>query len=342
MDGFDFIALPRSRFGRMVGFDRHPTILRIYNSLAALNPRLYFYSKTVCKFDYVIGVDSYTGLTVALLSLADGTNFAYRPNDCLFSLGTQLFRYDSKILALCIVGYSVLVENSLSRIARFLIVPSRKVGSDFARLYGFRRDCFLFPPLGSTGVKDEGGAPGRKLARELMGIQPRFFVLLFLGVGDWLPNKLAIQYILTKLGPQLEVVSDEIVILIVGKHTEHYKNQIQSTNIRVLGQVDDLGPILRVSDLGIVPSTVVGGISSKAVEYLCSGLPVLATEAVVETIIPQTGVFSAKISEFAEAVQRVRSSVANINRGNIKSEAQRNYDSGRLGFVINEKIDQDH
>jgi glycosyltransferase involved in cell wall biosynthesis len=323
-DGFALYRVPRLRFPFLSSLAKSGTLQKVYHAVVAYSPSMYLLSTKVSSAQYCLCVDSYTGLIVGSLAKFQRKKVIFRPNDCLISFGSQVYSLQSKVLGAMIVVYALAVESTISRIADLFLVPSRKTMQLFKKYYG-TSDKFMLCHYGITRPQPEL-TPGSQVAfRSELDIPPDEKVLIFLGVGDWLPNQLAIEYIINELGPYLERRASRSLILIVGKRTEKYRASVKSKNVRVVGEVPDVMPYILASDLGLAPLSAMGGNSSKVIDYLYYGLPTLATPEAAETVEPQTGLFVAEKSGFSDAVYDLLASDRPENRKAIGEEAFSHY-----------------
>jgi hypothetical protein len=330
LNGYVLYRVPRTRIPFLAAISRITILKKVYNVAAAFSPRLFFASKRLSNVKYCLFVDSYSGLTVSILGKLYGKTLLFRPNDCLMSFGTQIYKLRSRALGALVIAYAMVIESTISRVSDLLLVPSRRTMYLFRKFYG-TKDKFILCHYGIPNETGNQSGESRLATRNQLRIQPYNRVLVFLGVGDWLPNQLAIEYILNELGPFLESNIPDSLILIVGRRTEIYQSRIRSRNVRVVGEVPDISPYMVAADLGIAPMAAMGGNSSKVIDYLSHGLPTLATGEAAETVEPQTGLFTAEMKAFASSVLDI---FKNVNlegmRDKVKEEALSHYSFDRI------------
>jgi glycosyltransferase involved in cell wall biosynthesis len=294
-------------------------------------PRIYFASRRVGETDCVFYIDSFAGTAVGALAKLHGKKLVFRPNDCLFSLGLQVFHSYSRVKGMLMLVYACVFERLASKMADVILASSGEEASTLERLYGTRGKTFVIPP----GSECE---PGKEYSsvRPKHGFGENQPVILFLGTGDHFPNRLAIQFIEDILAPFIEREVPEARIMIVGRNTEEFRNRIRTKNVLVVGEVPETGPYLASADLGIAPMTIVGGVNAKVIEYLCGGLPTVATGVSVKAFGQARGLFASDIDHFCETVSAVIKDVDRLKslRKETREQALRDYSWESIGSQV--------
>lgn len=303
---------------------RIPRLRKVYNSLSATSPRLYFEAKRIVEPDIVFCIDSYCAPGVTLLAGFEGKPLVFKPNDCLLDFGLRTFRSDSKFLGVLVIMYAAIVENLTSRRSKLIVAASAKSKSNLAKYYGVSKKTIAWP-YGIPADTSSFNASKEEIRLKL-GIPYHNRVLIFTGSADWFPNRLAVEYILHTFGPLLAKKAPRGTILIVGQGTEKYARLVESSNTIVVGTVPQIGPYLDLADIGIAPLPTSGGLSTKLVDYLLHGLPCLTTEEAAEPLNPQVGLVSTKMEKFGDAAVELinRDGVSDL-RERIRDEATRIY-----------------
>ena len=309
---------------------------KFYDALSALNPKLLVVSEKIAPSDYVMCIDAYCAVISGPIARVLGKRFVLRCNDSILSMSSQIFFSFSKIQGLVMLLYALFVESSIVRFSQLISVPSRKTKQLFKKYYGVESKVFVSPP-----GNERGSGQASFSIRQIYRLTDNQPIILFIGTGNWPPNILAIKYILNELAPFLEYECPNCRIVIAGSKTELFKDSVKTRNVFVAGEVDDLGPYLEGSDLAIAPITVIGGVSAKAIEYLCSGLPVITTETVAETLVPQLGILTSSMETFHLKVAEVLNNSFLLGmRLAIKREALSNYCWPKIGLDFAQQLQQ--
>jgi hypothetical protein len=85
----------------------------------------------------------------------------------------------------------------------------------------------------------------------------------------------AARFIATTVAPFVESSNPNIVFIFVGPGTESLPTL--TSNVRALGPVEDISPLLSACTFGLAPMDSPGGTSNKILYYLRHGLTVIAT-----------------------------------------------------------------
>ncbi|NIM44327.1 MAG: glycosyltransferase, partial [Nitrososphaeria archaeon] len=276
---------------------------------------------------------------VAFFSRLRGKNVIFRASDCILSLGIHWMR-TSEPVGLLAAMYALVFERLTSRLAHLIIVPSEKTKRLFEEHHGVQEDKLFVSPHGYDEKRYSLADDGiRDSLRSKYSLTSEDFLIVFVGSGDWIPNRIAIKYLGDYLAPFLNTELPRAKIIVVGRKTEEFKN-LESRNLQVIGEVEDVVPYLVAADLGIAPMKTTGGMSVKAAEYLMMGLPVIATPEVTETIGRLKGVTETDIEHFHLAVlESARGMTINKSvRKRIRQEAVRNFSWDRIGANLTDFI----
>jgi glycosyltransferase involved in cell wall biosynthesis len=132
-------------------------------------------------------------------------------------------------------------------------------------------------PQAATNVK-------RKLINEIrgkLGLDSEAIVVSFLGGMDYPPNRVAAEFICTRVLPLvLNASARKVLFLLIGKSPP--ASAFTSKNVRATGYVESFSEWLMASDLALAPVFGGGGVKTKVLDYLSCGLPVIATSKAVE------------------------------------------------------------
>lgn len=336
IEGYHLYKIPRLSipFIRKLVYTSHE-LGKIYEALMALLPFMPLKAKGIVDADLFLGIDPYCSPGVAVVGKLSGRRFAYRPNDSLWSFGFQILHYKSRVMGGFMILYAYFMESFISKMADLILASSKKTMQMFER-YGNENDKIF---VSHTGSETENVDTELFDLRSKLGVPFDHKLLLFLGTGNWVPNRLAIEYVIKVLAPYLKSEGSKTSILVVGRGTEEFRDMVETGNVVIVGGVPQIAPYLKGADLGIAPLAVMGGQSSKIIDYLCSGLPVVATRIAAETVEPQTGLFVSDIEEFHLNVTKLLGREFQHDfREKIRHEALNNYSWQRIGLEAAQRI----
>lgn len=186
-------------------------------------------------------------------------DFVYIMVDAVFRRATQnknklslsdrtILQYESEALQNCKFALSISETDQIAVIERF---PAT--------------NTLLFPII--------------RFARYLnKRISPPPDKLLFIGSMVHTPNKIAADWLVKELAPQLLLKNPEIRLVLAGQGTEEF-NRAHS-NVSGLGMVSDLNSLYADSFATVAPMAVAAGINGKVIESLCYQTPPIISEAV--------------------------------------------------------------
>jgi glycosyltransferase involved in cell wall biosynthesis len=265
-----------------------------------------------------------------------GKKVVLRPNDCIFSVGLQTFSSYSKLEGLLMLMYATVFERLVLKLADAVLAPSRDTASTLERVYGVGEKTYVIPP----GSEREPGETHNSIRCEY-GFTEEQALIILLATGDNFRNRAAIQFTQETLAPFLEREAPDARIMIVGRKTEEFRDKIKTRNLVIVGEVPATGPYLESADLAIAPMTIVGGVSAKVIEYLCSGLPTVATESSIRTIDQRQGVIVSDLHNFCQDVSTAIRDVQALRslRNAIRQEALKNYSWDNIGSLTTRIID---
>jgi glycosyltransferase involved in cell wall biosynthesis len=301
---------------------------KIYDALSSFSPKFFIIAEKIEPADCVLGIDPYCSVITGSLVRIMGKKFVLRANDSILSLSSQMLSSYSRAKGLLFLLYSFLVESYVSLLSNAISVPSNRTKQLFKKYYGLDKKVFVSPQGNQNDTSTESLPIRQKY--NLSNTQP---IVLFIGTGNWPPNILAIEYIQEVLAPYLEKEIPEARIFIVGSKTSGFECRTRTNNLFVVGEVPSLRPYLESADIAIAPVSIIGGVSSKIISYLCSGLPVVATHEVAETLFPQKGLFVCKMDNFCFKVKEViKNEQLHFMKPQIRKEALNHYSWEKIGY----------
>ncbi len=101
--------------------------------------------------------------------------------------------------------------------------------------------------------------------------------LLFVGLLTYEPNADAVEWFVTEVLPLVGRRYPGVSLRLVGRITDALAGRVDRPGVRVLGEVEDLGPELEGADVTVVPLRIGGGTRLKIIEAFATGTPVVST-----------------------------------------------------------------
>jgi glycosyltransferase involved in cell wall biosynthesis len=114
---------------------------------------------------------------------------------------------------------------------------------------------------------------------------PKDPTVLFVGTFKWLPNKEAVEEIVTKIWPLIKTKLPTAKLKIVGfSPTPHIQSYATDPSIEVLGAIKDIRDAFATSHMLLAPIRSGKGTRYKVLEAMITGTPVVATSLAAEGI----------------------------------------------------------
>lgn len=132
--------------------------------------------------------------------------------------------------------------------------------------------------------------------------------IIFIGGYRHLPNVDAAIYLVNEIMPLLRASIPGICCYLVGSNPPAEVMKLAKDDVKVLGYVQDLGPLLDMARVFVAPLRYGAGIKGKIGTALGAGLPVVATSLAVEGMYltqEETVMIADDSTAFANAVKRV-------------------------------------
>lgn len=132
--------------------------------------------------------------------------------------------------------------------------------------------------------------------------------VVFLGLLDYRPNRVAVQWWTDHVRPALDALGGGDVRLTVVGHRTSRLEGADEERLRFTGYVEALGAELRKHRAMVVPVRSGAGVKTKVLDAWSVGLPVVATRAGAAGLDPEAGglVLADSAADFAAAVVRLR------------------------------------
>ncbi|MGH1365023.1 MAG: glycosyltransferase [Calditrichia bacterium] len=132
--------------------------------------------------------------------------------------------------------------------------------------------------------------------------------LLFVGNFHHPPNKDAVEFFCAEAFPKILREQPDIKLFIVGNGSQNAVGHLESSNVLVLGYVEDLGVLLKKARISVNPLRFGAGMKGKIGEALSWGLPVVTTHVGAEGMKLEDehhALIADSAEEFADAVLRL-------------------------------------
>lgn len=103
-------------------------------------------------------------------------------------------------------------------------------------------------------------------------------LFLFVGQFTWMQNRDALSFLIREIWPEIQTSYPNARLTVVGKNIPAtLRNLIQSPNMQLLEDVEDIRWVYRSHDALLAPIRIGGGTKFKILEAMASGLPVVST-----------------------------------------------------------------
>ncbi len=106
--------------------------------------------------------------------------------------------------------------------------------------------------------------------------------ILFIGGFSHSPNVDAICFFVEKIMPKVRALLPEVNLLIVGSNVNEVITKLETSDIKVLGYVEDLASLFNQVKISIAPLRYGAGIKGKIASSLSNGVPVVSTSIASE------------------------------------------------------------
>jgi glycosyltransferase involved in cell wall biosynthesis len=163
-------------------------------------------------------------------------------------------------------------------------------------------------------------------------------IVIFVGNMQYAPNKEAVSLIAMKIAPMVKKVIKNAVFVIVGR-----TDDLKYKNLKYLGVVKNIAPIIAASDVAIAPLVNGAGTRLKILEYFSCGLPVVSTTVGVEGLDVQNGVhciIEDDMAMFASKVSQILNDPKlSMQLGNSARQlVTEKYDWLKIAYYLNEVV----
>lgn len=303
-------------FGRRLSFFRDVDPFFIYTLVKVLRER----DIQVAEFTYPSGV-----LVFKLLARAMNRDIktVYTPQDVQsYFISTSFVEnpIHSKLEHILIPPYIQLLERIVcEHLADHITAVSAKDKSTFAKKYKLASRNVTVVPSGARLHEEHLLAP-RSDIKKRYDLDPSNIVVIFHGSYTHPPNRDAFDRITDYVAPQFETLDKRVVFVLAGTDAPVWA----SSNIRMIGQVDNLDDLFAIADLAVVPVTFGEGTKLKVLDYLGAGLPIVTTTQGAEGLDVEDGKHAIIVphvdSQFIGAIKHLVDDME--TRGRIGSNAR--------------------
>jgi len=199
----------------------------------------------------------------------------------------MLWKTRQKGLWLPWLWYVASIERIACELANTVIATSETDKILLCKKIGVPATKIEVIPNGVNTVIYKPSADEGRRVRQMYGISEGDPVLLFLGRGDYPPNRFASEWIVRELAPKVIEKRPNVKVLIVGRNPP--ANLTSDTRIVFTGEVDDVTPYINAADVCLAPITVGSGTRIKVLSYMACGKPVISTPEGIEGIDVKDG-----------------------------------------------------
>lgn len=138
----------------------------------------------------------------------------------------------------------------------------------------------------NNGVDFNYFSPARNYQQQLESEKK---IIVFTGAMDYWANVDAVCWFVSEVFNKVHEVLPESLFFIVGaKPVKNVRQLSASPGVVVTGSVADVRPYLAHAHLSVAPLRIARGVQNKVLESMAMGVPVVATHAAVEGILPAT------------------------------------------------------
>ncbi|MGC8652996.1 MAG: glycosyltransferase family 4 protein [Candidatus Kryptoniota bacterium] len=108
--------------------------------------------------------------------------------------------------------------------------------------------------------------------------------ILFFTNYDWAPNRDSFSFYLSEVFPKISRVVPEVQTIVAGKGTEKAAHLVRTDAFKVVGFVNDLRELRKLSSIAVIPLRIGSGIRIKMLELMALGFAVVSTRLGAEGI----------------------------------------------------------
>jgi glycosyltransferase involved in cell wall biosynthesis len=235
-------------------------------------------AKEIRKANTVVYLEAYGNLPYLLMARLQHKRAICDFQNCETELGLSIAQngtIGSRIIGAAWMVYGWVAEELFLRLCDVVVVPSAHDRSNLRKFHRrFRADIKVIPNVLPTppGVS----IPDRRTDGEMN--------VVFISSADYRPNWDACLFICNEIAPRLTHL-DKMHFILAGARTE--KLRPRTSNVQVLGYVNDLDGLLKKAQVGLSPVFSGAGTSYKVLLYYCAGLVVVGSGRSMRGIDPR-------------------------------------------------------
>jgi glycosyltransferase involved in cell wall biosynthesis len=223
------------------------------------------------KIDAIIGMQESFGLIAATLAFVIRKPFIWDAH------GNVMANYRSFKKPPPYLWIVPFLERIIGRVAHTIVVPSR-VDIDLYREQGYKYTEKMVVIPSGVDLSHVDEVSGDKLSlRKKIGLDATARVIMFAGKREYPLNQEAADWINEQLAPRIAERFDDVRILIIG--SGDIPSEV-SPIVTYTGYVPDVYEYILASDLCLVPYKLDSGISTKLIDCMACGRPVVAMASV--------------------------------------------------------------
>ncbi len=319
-------------FGRRLSFFRDVDPFFISALAKVLRDR----NIQVAEFTYPSGMFAFKLLARAMNR---EIKTVYAPHDVQSDFISSCFvgnPIHSELEHILIPPYIRLLERIVCKhLAEHVTAVSAKDKSTLVNKYKLESTRVTVVPSGARLREEQILAP-RSGIKKRYGLDPGNVVVIFHGSYTHPPNRDAFDRITAFVAPQFETIDKRVVFVLAGTDAPVWARP----NIKMIGQVDNLGDLFAIADIAVVPLKYGQGTKLKVLDYLGAGLAIVTTTQGVEGLDIEDGKHAIIVrqvdGEFVGAIKHLVDDVETRRRlgSNARQLAEEKYSWHSIGDTL--------
>lgn len=181
------------------------------------------------------------------------------------------------------INFTPFIEKIAAKCADHIITVSSDDKNRFTQKYNLNKQKITVIPSGVNSI-DISAFDNKKDIKNKFGIDSESMIV-FHGTFSYLPNKEAIDFIRNYVAPKVSETKKNVLFVVAGLGVPI----CDTDNIKFIGFVKDIYPLLYAADIAIVPLIQGGGTRLKILDYMGVRLPIVSTKKGIEGINAENG-----------------------------------------------------